>query len=368
MSRRYNKSTYSAYRGRRGGGARSVLQWVALALAVVLVLAVILLWVLQNSLVYTDRGVTLELPWNQTEPVNTPTLPTPSPTPSQNVLVTESPVPAPDPREEAARSLRAVEVSKTALLAGSAVRQVETAGGNAAILTMKNDDGTLNYVSAVPLAVSAQVSAADPALNTAAASLIRDSGLYTVARVSCFRDHALPGYDADLAIRTKSGYRMVDDQDVRWTSPASQGVRDYLTALCVELAQMGFDEILLDHCGYPLDREANLGRIRRDEAYPVGELDSMLVPFLEQVKAALEPYDIRLSMVSAGSELAGETADSGIDMTNTLAYFDRFWMEGEEAAAYGNFASAGGAIDPARRLIPYGSAPGEEGAVWAVMD
>ena len=43
--------------------------------------------------------------------------------------------------------------------------------------------------------------------------------LYTVARLSCFRDHAL-AKDETYAIRTNSGYRWTDPEELRWSSPA----------------------------------------------------------------------------------------------------------------------------------------------------
>ena len=364
MSRRYRGPRYRPYHGRRSTGARAVLKWIIVFLLAVLVVATVVFLYLQNNLIYYDGGVRVVLPWSSQQAAQESTEPSPSPSASEPVLVTESP--EPDAREEAEQTLHAVEVSQTALLAGSAAEQVRAAGGNAAVVTLKNDDGTLNYVSSVPLAVEAQTSSTDSNLNTALADLIQNGELYTVARVSCFRDQALPGYDSELAIHTNSGYRLEDLEKVRWSSPASQTVRDYLTALCVELAQMGFDEILLDHCGYPLASEANLGWIRQGDAYPAGSLDTILTPFLEQVKEALAPYGTKLSVIAAGSELAGETADTGLTMTNVLANCDHVWVTAEDAASYANFAGA--SADLSEKLVPISSARGSDEEAWAILN
>lgn len=363
MSKRYRGPNYRAYHGRHSGGARTALKWVIVFLLAVLAVAVGVFLFLRNCLVYYDGGVKLVLPWGGEQTVQHSSAPSPTPEQSAPVVITESP--EPDRRTEAEQALHAVEVSQTALLAGSAAEQVRAAGGNAAVLTMKLDDGTLNYVSAVPLAVEAQASAADTSLNTALAELIRDGDLYTVARVSCFRDQTLPGYDAELAIHTNSGYRLEDLEKVRWSSPAHQTVRDYLTDLCVELAQMGFDEILLDHCGYPMDSEANLGWIRKGDAYPAGALDTVITPFLEQVKSALEPYGTKLSVFAAGSELMGETAYTGLTMANVLANCDHFWVAAEDAAAYADFAGA--PEDPSEKLVSISSAKGSDTSAWAIL-
>lgn len=56
---------------------------------------------------------------------------------------------------------------------------------------MKADDGTLGYISQQALAQETKVSATDPAIN-AAIQLLNSGDLYTVARVSCFRDNTVP--------------------------------------------------------------------------------------------------------------------------------------------------------------------------------
>ena len=75
---------------------------------------------------------------------------------------------------------------------------------------MKTDRGQLGFVSQLAMAASAGVNAGQADINRQLQAL--NSGeLYTVARLSCFRDHAL-AKDETYAIRTNSGYR--------WTDPA----------------------------------------------------------------------------------------------------------------------------------------------------
>lgn len=364
MSRYSRSGGYGRYRGRRSTGARAVLKWIIVFLAALLVAAAALLFFLQDHLVYGDNGVHFVPPWGSGEPVQSPA-PTPSGGDELPVLITDPPVQdTPAPADGAPSPLHAVEVSQTALLAGTAADQAAATGGNAVVVAMKNDDGTLNYVSAVPLAVSAGASGADPDANAAIRDLTA-GGLYTIAKVSCFRDHTLPGYDAELALHTNSGYRWVDYEEVRWTGPANETVRDYLTDLCVELAGLGFDEILLTNCGYPMERSGTLGYIKVGEAYPKGALDTVLTPFLAQVRAALEPYGAKLSVQAAGSELAGETADTGLTLASVAASCDRFWVDAGEAEGYADFAGA--PEDPSEQLVRVGTAAGAADDAWAIL-
>ena len=357
------RPSYNHYRGRRTSRPRTVLKGIIVVLAVLVAAAGGLLLYLQDNLVYGDNGVWVDLPWSGSQDQGDASLPTASVSPP--TLITDAPETSSSPVEDN-EPLRILSITQTELLAGSAVQQAASAGANAVAVTMKNDDGTLNYVSAVQLAVDSGASGADTAANDAIRAL-NDSDVYTVAVVSCFRDHSLPGYDASLALHTNSGYRWLDDQDVRWSCPANETVQTYLTQLCAELAELGFDEILLTNCGYPAAGTGTLGWIKVGDAYPKGSLDTVLTPFLARVSAALEPYGTKLSVRSIGSELAGETADTGLTMDGVLASCDHFWVDAADAAAYADFAAAGGETDPSERLIPILSAPGAQDAPWAVL-
>ena len=65
-----------------------------------------------------------------------------------------------------------------------------------------------------------------------------------MARVSCFRDNTVPRTHPERALRNTICYWR--DDGYRWFSPVYPEVRSYLTGLCLELAGLGFDEILLD--------------------------------------------------------------------------------------------------------------------------
>ena len=148
-----------------------------------------------------------------------------------------------------------------------------------------------------------------------------------MARLSCFRDHAL-AKDETYAIRTNSGYRWTDPEELRWSSPASQAVQDYLVALMVELAQLGFDEILLDNWGYPA--EGNLGYIKQGDAYDLEHLSQPVEEFLARAEAALEPYGTRLAFRSTWAVLEGDESPGGQTAQLLERYAQRVWLEAPE--------------------------------------
>ena len=304
---RRNAYGYGSYRGR--GGASGVLKVIAVVLAVILILAVAAFFYLQRYLVYTDDGqVRLEVPFLSKED------PEPGDTPLPVVSATPSPEPTPRVVEEA---LRPVALGREALYDGTAAESVMAAGGNAALFDMKGDQGDLGWVSEQELAVTIKVFEDDPAVNVAMKDAAGDDSTYRIARVSCFKDQALPDWSKEYAILTNSGYRWTDPEKVRWTSPANADVRDYLTGLCAELAGLGFDEILLDNAGYP-DR-GHLEYIKRGEAYDPEALETVISGFYAQVAQALEDTGVRLAVVwdPEPSALTGQT-QAGIEAAGAV--------------------------------------------------
>lgn len=371
MSRKNTSPGYQSYYGRRTSGSGTVLKWIIVFLLAVLVVVSLAYFWLQNNLIYDDNGVYLPLPWKQQEssqpPVSTPSEPLPpSPSeadPTDSVLVIESPSPSLTPRDLAEETLQAVEVTPQALLGGAAAEQVENAGGNAVLVTMKNDDGTLNYVSEVELAVSLNASGSDPAMNRAIQELVQGD-CYTIARVSCFRDEIL-GSITDYALLSNSGYRWRDFDGVRWSCVGKSATRDYITALCAELAQLGFDEILLVNPGYPPNGTGQMGWLRQDATYPWGSLDTVEGPFLAQVKQAIEPYGAVLSVEALGRELAGEEQATGLTADNVSANCAHLWMDASDALAYEAVVTGNESLR--KLLVPMSAQAGGEDEAWALV-
>lgn len=370
MARKYSGPGYESYCGRRSSRTGTALKWIIVFLLAVLVVAVGFYFMLQNGLIYDDDGVHVALPWKRPEASESPPAPvSPSPQPSDaaptdTILVIEPVEPSPTltPKDLARQTLQAVEITPTVLLSGRAAQQVEQQGGNAALVEMKKSDGTLAYVSSVELAVSLKASGSDTEVNRALRELI-DGECYTIARVSCFRDDILGGVES-FALLSNSGYRWRDVGGIRWSCVGKEATRNYIVDLCVELAQMGFDEILLTNCGYPPNGTGEMGWLRRDATYPWGSLDTVVGPFLAQVKTALEPYGTALSVEALGKELAGEEQATGLTLNNVLASCDHVWLEKADAEAYaGTFTSS----SAREKLVTMSGQAGGESEPWALV-
>ena len=193
----------------------------------------------------------------------------------------------------------------------------EEAGGNGSVLLpMKGADGSLAFVSSLPLAAACGASLDRPARNEALRALARRAGLHTVALVSCFRDDALGSARPALVLR---GAPPEDGQGRLWLDPAAPAVQAYLTGLCRELAGLGFDEILLTDCRYPPGGASAGPRSAWDRA-------AVLEGFCRRLRTALAKDGVLLSVRAEGGGSGGQSPA-------LLALFSRVWRQPEEADA-----------------------------------
>ena len=205
---------YHSYRGRT-----TVTDWlkrIALVLAVLVVILVAVLFFGQGSISYTDEGLRIHWPFSQqTEPQ--------TPDPGNVTVIEGDPAALPDasqegettppeePQEDASSIL---SVSLSSLLDGSAAQLAQEAGADGVAVTMKDDQGALGWQSQQALA-SALQDGVDSATVNAALTAWNEGDVYTVARLSCFRDEAL-GSNMDYTLRTSSDYRWRDSGDLHW--------------------------------------------------------------------------------------------------------------------------------------------------------
>lgn len=322
VARKYQQP-FREYRGRRGGSA--FLKVVIVLLVLVLLAVLVFALVLGGSLEYTDEGVRVVLPWleQQPDPAESPSLPASADPP---VFVVDEPdepepdpVPEPDP-DPAPALIGAVEVPVDALTAGTAADTVRAAGGNTLVVEMKSASGKVYWDSAAALPGAASGETA--AVTDAVRLLAQDEELYLVARVVCFRDQLMAADGLGGPLMTRGGNVWYDANGLRWVSPASEEGRAYIISLCTELAELGFDEILLEHSGYPYFGETHVLAV--DTLRPE-ELSGPVEEFWQELRAALESAGVRLSMLVTPTMAEGSEPYSGITPELLNRYAHRVW-------------------------------------------
>lgn len=359
MGGRKNHYGYHEYRGRGGGRGRAVLLFIIILLAVLL--AVGAAFYAMVELEYTDNGVKISWRNGQEAPSHPPIVSDPLEVVTNPVDVTveptqtvePTPTPTPEPQYQ---PIAAVTVTTAQLRGGSAAQAVAAAGGNALVVEMKDINGRLAWQSQAALAATLGSSAADGLTAQAVQALAQTTDLYLVAKIQCFRDPLL-ARNRIGSLMTRGGNVWHDSQGVGWSSPASQQAVDYLSALCLELADMGFDEILLDRAGYPNFGEVNVLAVSDNRP------EDLTVPvsaFLERLSGELKERGVCLSVYTDETLLPGSAVLTGLTADVLAAHVGRVWLNGSASAQqYAPLLTAAGwGEGAAPRLVsknaPYG--------------
>lgn len=328
MSRSH--SDVGGYRGRRT--VTDILRFIAIALAVAVVLVVAGLFFLQQYIVYTDDGPKLQLPalfQREEGPDGSVSIPEPG---SLSIIEQDPGGSQSDPPQDGQQveAGLALQLSVDEVVNGSAAAKLEEAGADALVLEVKDQLGRLSWQSEQAVAqwsgVNGQQTVGD------ALKAWNQGEMYTVARVHCFQDDMVPYYNNNLALRwAGNDWNWRDGVGLRWTSPAKEEVRAYNAALCGELAAMGFDEIVLEECCFPI--QGGLENIRRGESYEPSQFTTQLEDFLTRVQQAVEPYGTKISLRVGKDTLTGAESVSGMTVSLLERYAYRVWTDPEGYAA-----------------------------------
>ena len=162
-----------------------------------------------------------------------------------------------------------------------------------------------------------------------AVSAVLDGTEYTAARIVCFADPKAANSDVEgLGLKNTGGYIFYDGNNRQWLDPAKADARAYLCGLAAECAQLGFDEIILSHVGYPT--EGKLDKI----AYGETPLDENLDLFLREMAETLEPLGVTLTVEMTAEGILGGTEAGGLTLKTAAKHAGRIcaMAEGSEVA------------------------------------
>ncbi len=162
---------------------------------------------------------------------------------------------------------------------------------NTFVIDVKNDGGRVSYHSDVTLAkeIGADTNWIDDP--RALLTKLRSEGIHTIARIVVFKDPILARKRPDLAIHDLSGNPWRDRTGAAWLNPYNRGNWEYVVALAVEAASLGFDEIQFDYVRFPSDGATSL--IAYGDA--TGGKADAIAAFLTYSHEKLKPYDVFLS-------------------------------------------------------------------------
>ena len=298
------------YRGRRK--RLNVLGVVFGALAALILLTVVLFFGLQKYIVFEHDGVRVALP-GAAAGEDGP-LPNDETAPEQVNAVLEitdpdySAVPAAAGEglaDMAAVFVPAQDVSMSGV--GRYMSVMSSYGANALVLEVKPVSGQLVWASSSPTAAAYSLNGTLDleAMVAALRQQDEDDELYLVAQLSCCIDGLLAERCPSAALRFATGAAYADSEGA-WLDPYSATVSAYLSELCSELAEMGFDELLLKSLSLPITEEA-IGFSVELSSTPTPE--AAVCGLAVELTNALEGYDIPVSAILDTTSLRSGLAD-----------------------------------------------------------
>ncbi len=335
---------YSSYRGR--GSKWKILM--ALLLVLVILTAACVIY-LQQYIVYSADGRRqIVLPW-QTEGDAPPSAGNEEMLPDEpNIDVVVQPPEDEEPKETVAFSLPSQALTEPLWQEALAARPT---GANAVAVRLKTSNGTVFFESAN--AVSGAVQVSKEAGDTAAAltAVTAQEELHTIASVSCLQDFKAAKADVEgRGLKNTGGYIFYDGNNSLWLDPAKPSTREYVCALAKEIAELGFDELLLTDFSYPTVGKIN--KINYNTDVPLANnLDLLLV----ELNTALEPYDILLSIEVPETVIAeGPDTVAGLDVSRLAGRVDRIYaaVEPERVEALAELVTQAAGEDGKTEFVP----------------
>jgi hypothetical protein len=126
---------------------------------------------------------------------------------------------------------------------------------NAVVIDVKETEGVLYYETDLPAAAEVGAVSDDPLYDVdELLRMLRERGIYTIARLVVMKDNTLVEARPELAVQdSTTGQPWRDNLGDAWLDPAAPGVAEYVAAVAADVAQQGFDEVQLDYVRFYSD-------------------------------------------------------------------------------------------------------------------
>ena len=299
---------YNSYRGRTP-------KWriALMALLVVVILAAVAVMALSRFIVYDEEGTPqMELPWQEepavepAEEISEPPLDLTIEEPVKPRVLRGFCTPVPLTRES---------------WSDSNDRAKESFDCNAAAVTLKDAAGNVYFNSTTALPGTVQLQEETDAALAEVVAYCQSTEGHSIARLSCFHDPKAANRDVEnMGLKNTGGYIFYDGNNSQWLDPAKPAAREYLCGLAKEAAELGFDEILLTDVSYP-----TVGKLNKID-YGEGEKGGHLADFLEEMRAALAPYGVMLSIEVPKAVISqGADENAGLLLADIAPKVDRIY-------------------------------------------
>ncbi|MGD8539913.1 MAG: putative glycoside hydrolase [Candidatus Aminicenantes bacterium] len=189
------------------------------------------------------------------------------------------------------------------------VHYMEAAGLNMVVLHVKDPKGQIFWNSSNRMAVEMGAPSRNGPLKEAV-HILKQRGIWTVAKLDVFQDSLLATNHPELGVMdATTGELWADRKGLHWANPYDQRVWDYTIELCLELIELGIDEIQFDYIRFPSD--GDLSRIEYPFILEGTTQAECIGKFLAYANSMLKPMDTTISVDIFGLT-AWKTEDFGV--------------------------------------------------------
>jgi hypothetical protein len=137
--------------------------------------------------------------------------------------------------------------------------------------------------------------------------LLKEKGIYVIARIVVFRDNTISRKIPSLAIKNPDGTIWTDRKGIAWLDPYNKNAWDYNLKIAERAADIGFDEIQFDYIRFPSD--GNTKNCRYSKFHSAAEAQKTLIEFLKEAKKRLSLKGVKISI-----DVFGLTTTASDDM------------------------------------------------------
>ena len=126
---------------------------------------------------------------------------------------------------------------------------IERTEANAMVIDVKETDGRLYHATDLETAVEVGAVREAPIFDLEELlPMLKERGIYTIARMVVMKDNTSAAARPELAVRNSAtGEPWRDNIGGAWLDPSAPGVAEYIASIAGDLAAKGFDEVQLDY-------------------------------------------------------------------------------------------------------------------------
>ena len=128
---------------------------------------------------------------------------------------------------------------------------------NTMVIDVKNDEGEITWKMETSSVQAMGNGVAYIKDIHALMTVLKEHGIYTIARIICFKDPVFAQNHLDCALTKADGAFITDAYGLAWVNPYQEAVWGYLTEIALAAADVGFDEVQFDYVRFPIGSDAD---------------------------------------------------------------------------------------------------------------